>query len=127
MTSENSSNDHTLYVFAFLGGTTFAALSLLIQSKNLFEHADVLITLTSIMSVLFIFATLARLRVAKGQVEKGSPFSNAASYFGVIGLYGLLVILIFTVWQITLIGGIVVLMIIAISICIFQKLKTRVK
>lgn len=99
----------------------------MIQTKNSFINADYLITGTAVTSVLFIVATLGRLNVAMGKVEKGSPFSTGASYFGVAGIYGLLIIMIFVVSEITLIGGIVLGIIIVISLVIFQKLKTKIK
>jgi len=124
---ENTFHTHSLGVTGFLGGITFAAMILLIQSRNDIQlpsdfppfYLDSLITGTAISSVLFIVASVGMIRVAAGEKDEDDPFSHAMATFASLGFFGLMALLPLLVWPFLLVGAIIVAIVEAIAIGIF--------
>lgn len=108
MSKESTFHSNALNVSAFLGGTTFAALILIIEVKEKFRHADWLITATAAVSIFFIISTIGMIHIASGNKTKGKTFANTMEWFSSAGFIGLMGIMSYVVWQFTKIGGIVV-------------------
>lgn len=133
--TENTFHSHSLGVTGFLGGIAFAAMILLIQSKNDITlpsdfpsfYLDALITGTAISSVFFIVASVGMIRVAAGEKDEKDPFSEAMATFASLGFFGLMILLPLLVWPFLLVGAIFVVIIEAITIGIFLRYLPRRK
>ncbi len=116
---ESPFHTNALNVSAFLGGTTFAAMILIIEMKDRIGfHPNWLISGTAAISVFFIISTVGMMRVASGDVGKETAFAKSMEWFSNIGFFGLLAIIPTLIYQFSQLGGIVVgaivLMLIAI-------------
>ena|SRR2546426_7758524 len=121
MSKESTFHVNALNVTAFLGGTVFAALILIVEVKDWFQYREILIAGTATVSVLFIISTIGMIRVASDKKFQGSIFAKAIEGMATAGFFGLMFILPFLVFQLTIAGGITVSVIEAIVIGIFVK------
>ncbi len=132
---ESSFHIHTLTVTSFLGGITFAALILLIQSKNDIAipagfpnyYLDGLITGTAVSTVFLVISSVGMIRTASGERSPDEPFSDAMSIFGSLGFFGIIALLPFLVLPFSIIGAIIVAMTEAITISIYLRYYLRPK
>lgn len=81
-------NPQTPIFMAFLGGITFTALTLFIQSANTLKFVNILIPLTATISFLFILCTLGSMR---SSVHK--DFKKLIYVFTNLGIYGLMFVI----------------------------------
>jgi cobalamin synthase len=119
---ESAFHGNALNVTAFLGGTVFAVLILIVEVKSTFQYSDILISITAMVSVLFIIATVGMIHVASDkQKYQGSTFAKTIEKLANAGFIGLMFVLPFLVFQLTIVGGIAVSVLEAIVIGIFVK------
>ncbi len=114
MSDESLPQDHILTVYGILAGTTFAALFFVLQVKDSLLFPDLTVGSIAMASALFVLLLLARLNISQGRIEKGSKFSKATSYLGMLGFFLLLWNLIILLLQISVGVGIAVLIFTAI-------------
>jgi hypothetical protein len=106
---ENPFFSYSLNVTGFLGGITFAAMILIIESKdrfqaqfpvpsflseqipffNFIEFPELLIVGTAFVSVLFIIATVGYIRVAAGEKNAKNPYTWLLGKLSLVGFYSL--------------------------------------
>jgi len=131
MVKESPFHAHALNVTGFLGGITFAAMILIIESKDKFvfsppeslmpliesipmklNYAEQLINLAAISSVLFIVSTVGLIRLAAGEKDTKDKYSRFMEYLASAGFIVLIMILLpALVLPFSLIGAIVVFII----------------
>jgi len=99
---------HAQNVTGFLGGITFAAMVLLVESNDKISNADILITMTALSSMLFIFSTIGMIRVASGVNKIDSEFARLTEWLAVAGFIIFMLVLPLVVLQFSLAGGILV-------------------
>lgn len=109
-----------LNMTAFLGGITFTALVLLIQSKDKFLYSDWLIPITAISSFMLILATFGRL-LSIGNQKRGKNYDVVLAVFSLIGLFGLMGIIPFFILPFSLFASIIIVIIEIVSFIIMIK------
>ena len=130
---ENNENNESVFhgnalnVTAFLGGTVFAALILMIEVKDSLPHHNMLISGTAIVSVLFVISTIGMTHVASNKKLRDTIFAKSMERLANAGFFGLMLILPFLVFQLTEIGGIGVSIVEAAIIAVFliSRLKSK--
>lgn len=131
MSKNNEENNESIFhgnavnVTAFLGGTVFAALILMIEVKDSIPHHNMLISGTAIVSVLFVISTIGMIHVASNKKLQDTLFAKSMEKLANAGFFGLMLILPFLVFQLTTVGGIGVSITEAVIIGIFVI--TRIK
>jgi len=91
---------------AFLGGITFTALVLLMESKEKIPYVDFLIPITALVSFFLIASTIGRVVLASSDEERFAKFDIVNSVFTLIGFFGLLSLIPFFVLPFTQTGAI---------------------
>jgi len=130
---ENTFHSHSLNVTGFLGGITFAAMILLMQSKKDIPipsnfpsfYLEALITATAISSVFFIISSVGMIRVASGEKSEDETFSKAMSVFAGLGFFGLMALLPFMILPFLWEGSLIVAGVEAVTLGIFLKYLLR--
>ncbi|MGI0010387.1 MAG: hypothetical protein ACREAE_03200 [Nitrosopumilaceae archaeon] len=109
MASNGSEYLHEMYgnATAFLGGVTFTAFVLLIQSQEKFLYADWLIPSTAIVSFFLILATFGRVSLATSEKDNMKLLTTVAT-FTIIGFFGLMILIPFFILSFNLTGAIIV-------------------
>lgn len=108
-------NPQTPIFMAFLGGITFTALTLFIQSANTLKFANILIPFTAVNSFLFILCTLGSM---KGVVHK--DFQKMIFIFSNVGIYGLIITIPVAILSFNYYGALIVLIVEISSVAIFN-------
>jgi len=109
-------------VTGFLGAVTFASMILMTQFPDKLQFSEILIPLTAIVSVFFIFATLG------GSIDqRNAPLISQGliKYVQVLfslGILGMMIILPMIVYSFTWIGAIVLVAIEIIAYFLYLKL-----
>lgn len=131
--AESPFHGHSLSVTSFLGGITFAAMILLIQSRKDIAipsefptfYLDLLITGTAITSVLFIVSSVGMIRIASGERKANEKFSKSMEVFAALGFYGLIALLPLLVLPFLWPGALAVGIVEGITIGIYAKYYLR--
>lgn len=97
----SSFHEYSLSVTGFLGGITFAAMVLIIESQDKYNYnipygipyPQLLITGTAIISIFFIISTVGAIRIASGEKKPKDSFSRFNTMVADAGLYGLIIAL----------------------------------
>lgn len=106
---ESPFHTNALNVSAFLGGTTFAAMVLMIEMRDsIGSHPNWLISGTAMVSVFFIVSTVGLMHVAAGNAKKDGDLAKAMEWFSNVGHAGLLFVISLLIYQFSHLGGIVV-------------------
>lgn len=113
----------SLTVTGVLGGITFAAMILIIESKDKFEaqlpilffnsidYPELLIVGTAFVSVLFITATVGQIRVAAGEKNAKNLYTRFLGKLSLVGFYALVVgLLPALIFPFSLIGALFILL-----------------
>lgn len=110
MTNDPKEIWHGNYLNAttFLGGITFTALVLLIESKEKIVFAEFLIPITALVSFFFIISTIGRVVLASSDEKRFKKFDDVIATFTLMGFFGLLSLIPFFVLPFTPTGAIVV-------------------
>ena len=110
MTNDPKEIWHGNYLNAttFLGGITFTALVLLIESKVKIVVAEFLTPITALVSFFFIISTIGRVVLASSDEKRFKKFDDVIATFTLMGFFGLLSLIPFFVLPFTPTGAIVV-------------------
>jgi hypothetical protein len=108
-------------VSAFLGGTSFAALTFILQSPDRFkvqvgivsgdEYFSLLITLMAAVSSLFVFASLMKMTIAAGWVNEETVYGKTGLWYFNVGVFGLLIVFPVLLFPFTWFGAMTILVI----------------
>jgi hypothetical protein len=94
--ADNSSpfHENSLHVNAFLGGTMFAAMVLIIEFRGAFtSYSHWLIAGTALVSFLFIVSAIGNIHISTGKIKKDTKFASFIETIAGFGFLGLGVIL----------------------------------
>lgn len=107
-----------MIVTGFLGGASFTALLIVLQSPTSFdrvvwplapgEYLAILVTLLSVVCCAFVFSSLEMMRIAAGEVTESSEQSHFATVLLLIGVLGLLLDLPLLLFPFTAYGALIV-------------------
>jgi hypothetical protein len=126
--------EQAIPVSGFLGGLTFTAMTVLIQSKDKFsspitifpllslDYYQILIAAMAVISVLFITSAVGMINIASGIRSKGT-YVTTMDLLMTLGFYGLLIFLPMIVIPFSVIGAAIVITIEIIYITIFVRYK----
>jgi len=108
MSQNTPKNDNTLTAYVFLGGATFTALFILIQSKDIIKNYDFTIFIVAIASILFILAVVGRLNISNGIIKSGTTYSRIIGIFALAGLFLILLTLVLLIVEINIVLGVII-------------------
>jgi len=113
-------NPQTPIFMAFLGGISFSALMLFIQSANTLKFVNILIPLTATISFLFVLITLGTMKTT---VHK--DFRDLIYIFTNIGMYGLMAIIPIAILSFNYYGALIVFIAEFLLTLIFHKISKK--
>lgn len=123
-----SDHIHEMYgnATAFLGGITFTAFVLLIQSREKFLYADWLIPSTAIVSFFLILATFGRVNLSSTEKDN-KKLESTVAVFILIGFFGLMILIPLYIFSFNWLGALIVGIVEVIGACFWFRPLTGTK
>lgn len=113
-------------VTGFLGALTFTALILIMQFPSEIQFSEILISITAIVSFLFIMATLGGAIDQRHHHLITDQFMGVVSVCYVLGIFGMFAILPLLLFSFSVIGTIVLIIIESITLIFYFRHSPKV-